>query len=619
MRLRAPIIAKPFSIERLTILLVFVGLVCALLSACGSANDADVPDHDTTAHPDAAHPIGTSCPERVLLTQGALNGGPSLRGKCYRVEQRLTVSRGLFTLRPGTSIVFSKDAGLRFSHTGGISAVGSADEKIIFSGTIQARGHWRGLYFDASNTTKSKLKHIVVAHAGSAPWHTGRRSQAGVYLQSNASGLSISEASFVKNTQTALFAESSDAQFSLDNTEFSDNESPLWLHANQIGMLASLSFSANDNAFILTGIAPQEVTTDQIWKAFELPYRAHHTLGIPARLTIDPGVTIEFKKNAGVEVNREGALIARGTGDKRIVFSGVDKARGAWKGIYYNQGVSTDNLLAFARVEYAGGAPWHWGASTAGVYLRGSRNQLTIRDTIFSENAVAAIFADAERAALSVASSTFESNALPIWLAPNAAGAVKKGNRFIDNDAAYILLGVDGAAGEVSASQTWSGQTIPYRARQSIEVTGDLRISPGTALTFETDLGLMVNGGLLRADASGGRRIKFMPTDAKTSPGSWAGIFFTRSKSDKNIIANADILYGGGQKWHGGASSQANIFLRGGGSVDSSLALTNVKIAGSAKYGISVEDGSTIAPCENVRLTDNAHEDLSGDGASACR
>lgn len=618
MRLRGPIIAQPLSVERLKISLLFVGLFCAFLSACESATDADAPENNT-ARPDATNPIDSSCPERVLLTQEDLNGGPSLRRKCYRVEQRLTVTRGLFKLKPGTSIVFSADAGLRFSHTGGIAAVGTADEKITFSGTAQARGHWRGLYFDASNTTQSKLAHVVLAHAGSAPWHTGRRSQAGVYLQSNASSLSISNSTFVKNARAALFAESGDALFSLDNTAFIDNESPLWLHANQIGRLASLSFSENDNAYILTGITPQEVTTDQIWKAFELPYRAEHTLSIQAKLNIDPGVTIEFKKDAGVEVGRDGALIAQGTGNKRVSLSGVDKARGAWKGIYFNRSASSENRLAFARVEYAGGAPWRWDASTAGVYLRGSENQLTIRDTIFRENAAAALFADGASVALSVESSTFENNALPIWLKPNAVGQLGEGNRFADNDAAYILLGVDGSAGEVSTSQTWLGQPVPYRARQPIEVTGDLRISPGTTLTFEQDLGLTVDGGSLRADGSGGRRIKFIAADDKTSPGSWAGIFFIRSKSDKNIIANADILYGGGRKWHGGASSQANIFLRGGGSVDSSLALSNVKIAGSAKYGISVEDGSTIAPCENVRLSNNTHEDISGDGASACR
>jgi hypothetical protein len=84
-----------------------------------------------------------------------------------------------------------------------------------------------------------------------------------------------------------------------------------------------------------------------------------------ATLTIEPGVTIRFAKNAVFEIEHfagttaaSGALIAAGTAAKPIVFTSAETgpAAGDWLGIYFGSTPNAADKLDHVRVEYAGGA-----------------------------------------------------------------------------------------------------------------------------------------------------------------------------------------------------------------------------------------------------------------------
>src|SRR5690554_2791793 len=197
-----------------------LSLAAPLLGACG--DDAD-PDNSNGE---------LSCSNPVLLVADDLNGGRTLEAGCYLVESTITIDNGTLTLMPGVSIEFAKDTGLEVSGSGAFSAVGTAEKKIVLSGSVKERGHWAGLYFYGSNSPDNKLEHVVLSHAGSAQWHGGEVSRGGIFLRSASNRLHISNTTFSENAQAAIVADDGGVDFKLESSTFSKNEAPLWLHSN---------------------------------------------------------------------------------------------------------------------------------------------------------------------------------------------------------------------------------------------------------------------------------------------------------------------------------------------------------------------------------------------------
>ncbi|WP_133621874.1 hypothetical protein [Bradymonas sediminis] len=583
-----------------------LSLAAPLLGACG--DDAD-PDNSNGE---------LSCTNPLLLVRDDLNGGRTLEAGCYMVESTITIDDGTLTLKPGVVIEFGQDAGLQFSGNGALSAIGAADNKIVLSGAVKERGHWAGLHFYGSSSPDNKLEHVVLSHAGSAQWHGGEVSRGGIFLRSASNRLHISNTTFSENAQAAIVADDGGVDFKLESSTFSKNEAPLWLHSNLLGNLSELSFEENEHSYIRTGLTTETIDVEQTWQAFAVPYHVSGTLKLAKTLTLEPGVTIEFEQDKGVEISGEGRLTAVGTAEEMITLTGAEPQRGFWAGLYFYETRSSANQLDFVALEYAGSTNWHGGTSTAGVFARAEGVSLSISNSVFRENAATAILADTDGVDLSVASTSFENNDLPISIAANAVSGLAADLSFSGNDASYVLIG-DGTYGrEISTSQMWNALQVPYRAAGTLKVTSDLTLSPGMTFEFQQGAGLDVEGGTLAADGSVGDRIQFIAADGETVNGFWKGIYFHKSLSSKNIIANADILYAGSDGWHGGDRSRAGVYLRGGGNDNSKVSMTDVKIAGSGGFGLSVDDGSSVTPCSDVSFQDNTGDDFVGDGLFEC-
>lgn len=571
----------------------------ALLNACGSDPDDDAP------------PV---CDEVMVLERTDLNGGRTLAAGCYAIEQRLSVSEGNLVLEPGVSITFSQDAGLSIEGGGSLTAVGAADERIFLTGAEAIRGFWRGLHFNGSNSPDNKLEHVVLSHAGSGKWHGGDISKGGIFVQGASNRLHIANATFTHNAQAAIVVESAGVDFKLDKVAFDDNEAPLWVHANLVGKLSDLSFSGNERSYIRTGLnsSGENVADPQTWAAFDVPYRVSNTLRPKATLTLQPGVTLEFEQDKGLEIEGTGRLNARGTEEAKIRFTGAEKQRGFWRGLYFYETRSSDNVLDHVIVEYAGSGKWHGGDSRGGIYVRGGGVALGISNSLFADNSVAGLFIDNGNSDVSVASTAFENNELPVWTAANSMGTFSGNNTFSENDKQWVLVGRSGGSesSDVTSTQTWAALPVPYRLNRIIRIPSgsDLSIAPGTTLEFNQDTGINVEGGTLSADASDGERIRFIAADGENVHGYWRGLFFQATISSKNVIANADILHAGGGKWHGGNNSQAGVFLYNKSTVN----LSNVTVAKSGKYGLSVDANCSIDPCTGVTLSDNKDSDLFG-------
>jgi hypothetical protein len=104
--------------------------------------------------------------------------------------------------------------------------------------------------------------------------------------------------------------------------------------------------------------------------------------GSGTTLTIEPGVKLKFQDNVELDVQPGASLVAVGTEESPILFTGWQEAPGSWGGVvFYSNAVS--NEIAYATVEYAGADDGPSGAitlsegDTAG---RAKLSHLTIRN-----------------------------------------------------------------------------------------------------------------------------------------------------------------------------------------------------------------------------------------------
>lgn len=569
----------------------FQSLVCLpllALVACDACNEEN----------NGNRPNPAFCQE---LVGDDVVSGADLDG-CFLVDNRLSVTSGVLKIAPGSVLYFANGAGLDIQSGAAIDATGTADDQIVFTSEVEERGAWYGLAI-SSNVTQSKLKHVVLEYAGGGKWHGGAESLGGVTVLEDAQ-LDIADSILRNNAFAALSVYNRGAQVAVSNTTFENNELPITAQPDTISGLSDLTFDDNDNSYIRVGRDGEVTVLEGTWRRHDVPYRFRRTVKLDGLVTIEAGAELEFLQDVGLNVTNEGRLSAIGTEDAPIHLRGTEASRGFWKGLNFYDTQASSNVLDHVILEGAGSAKWHGGDSRGGIFVQGAGVTLTVKNSTFRNNAVAAIYADHGAATLTIESSHFEDNDLPLWLAPNLVGVLTEDNTF-EGESYIKLLG-----GTITDTHTWAALSIPYRAFGQIVVEGELTISPGTTVEFAQDVGMNVDTGVLVADASGNDEITFTSADEAIS-GYWRGIAFTASRSTRNKIANASVLYAGSSKWHGGDRSRAAIFLQD----LSALALEDVTIDSSGSYGISADDGTTINPCDVTITNSSASEDLFGDVA----
>ena len=587
--------------------------------AGGDASVDAASDTMADAGPDGS--TAPSCDDPEVLENDDINGGVTLEAGCYAVNETLTLDEGLLTLKPGVTIQFAQDVGLVVTGEGSLSAEGTDTNGVVLTGSTEQRGYWKGLYFKASDSPDNQLNHVEIACAGSDQWTGNSGARAGIYIRNDGNALAVENSTFRENAHGALSVRSGGVDLTVENTSFEENDAPLWVHPNLMGNLSSLSFSGNDESFIgntATG-AGQGVEEAQTWEDHGVPYRLRSNIFVNAKLTLQPGVTLEFEQDDGLDVGDSGELNAVGGADNPIVFTGVEEQRGGWAGLYFHKTRSDANVLEHATVEYGGGDQWTGGLSEAGLFVRGSGVKLAIRNVTFRENKVTGLLAPDGGSDISVESSSFESNEHPAWVAANHVGSFGANNTFSDNDESDVRVGTGGANTHVEDDQTWAALPVPFRVHVDVTVGAELTVAPGTTVTFEQDTGMLVREGKLIADASEGDRITFTAAEGETLRGYWNGIFLSKSYSSDNIISNADVMYGGGSEWVAGENfGPANIALDHTDQHKARLALDDVKIAGGGSVGLRIGGKSTVTPCSNVTFENNEGVDVKPMGKNNC-
>ncbi len=368
---------------------------------------------------------------------------------------------------------------------------------------------------------------------------------------------------------------------------------------------------------ISTDINEDTILEDIIDDPTVADYIIRGYLDVRALLTIEPGVVIAFAANSGLVIegigSATGTIRAVGTAQNPIVFTGMEKIPGFWKGITV---LANDvrNEISFCILEYAGSDDLVAYGSVGvkgGLALEsvtGFNGSLKLKNTTiqsclgygfiveqgavlrefssnsFFDNEKAAVRIDADNTNLMDSNSTFSGNNGIEGVEINASGSP---THRLTADAIWSTLKDD--ANYVIA------QSFVAEAKLTIDAGATLAFEANQTITFREDFSGN-NDGILIANGTANQPITF--TAVTPEPGYWQGLVI-RSSSNLNSMDYCVVEFGGSDLVSG---LRANVILDKDGAFNApSLTINNSTLRNSLGCGIAVDEfGGTLNAADNT-------------------
>lgn len=283
----------------------------------------------------------------------------------YRISADLVIE-------PGTKIVVGDSAALIVEPTASIYAIGRIDAPVEFTSDNPTAGAWKGILIQSA-ATRNTFQYVHINYAGGAIEDTTLPAAALSLADGAAIDLAYNE--FLQSAGYGLVLQSNAASLrKIEFCKFIANAFTLKIPALQTHKVNNTNtFIGNRNNYIDVRVGGT-ITDDINWVTQPIPYRLFkvnasasgvQNIGGNGRLGIDKGNTLEFNDEIGFLILDNARFFASGTEMDRILFTGVRKAPGVWKGIDVRS--TRSSILEYTSVEHAGsggGAIYMWNNPT---------------------------------------------------------------------------------------------------------------------------------------------------------------------------------------------------------------------------------------------------------------
>lgn len=510
----------------------------------------------------------------------------------YLVSGDLTVRSGVSIL-PGAVFEFDEDAGIDvYEAAAYLIAKGTADQKIIFTGADQSvKGSWLDLSFGYTPSSKNELDYVEISY--------GSNSSVSVY---NGSSLKISNSIISNSAGIGLTVSNNSTLTSCTNNQFIDNATypisiPVWAIRS---LDSNTSFLGNGNNVVyILDTDLNDPTTEHAWPALsnETAYLVNGNLNVNSGVSIQPGAVFTFAGLAGIQVgsscctaNPSAYLIAKGTADKKIIFTSIDQtSEGGWGRITFYYTNSQKNELDFVDISYG---------SDATINIDDSNLKFTNSSISYSSGN--GLNADDNSTLVSFGDNTFSNNKLyPLVISADQIGNLDSNSKFSDN--IFNKVNIYGSTVDMPfIEQVWPAiaDGTSYYVSGNILIRSGVSVQPGASFSFATSTGIQVGTSCCTPSMSPYLSAKGNPTnkiiftgDDQSYNGSWDKITFYYTSSQKNELDYVDISYG----------SNATINID-----DSNLKFTNSTISNSSGNGMYVDDNSSLLSFANNSFSNNS-------------
>jgi hypothetical protein len=323
-------------------------------------------------------------------------------------------------------------------------------------------------------------------------------------------------------------------------------------------------------------------------------------INVEAKLTIMPGVVIEFETNKAlyIDSNPVGSIVAKGTSAQKIVFTGKQKTAGYWRGImiYSN---SPLNELDFVEVSYGGSA------ALAGVNIKSNLvvygnatpgGSVKITNSSFTHSGGYGLYIERGEAVLAGFSNNTVTNNLGIamYAEVDQVHKLDAASKFTGSNAGFNGVEINGATKKGAEEATWATFTdgSKYLVSNDLDIKSGVKIAPGATLEFAASEAMYISsdGGYLIAKGTAAQKITF--TGKQKVNGSWKGIM-VYSSNPLNEFDFVEVSYGGSTNLTG-VSIKSNLVVYGNATPGGAIKITNSSFTHSGGYGLYIERGEAV-------------------------
>ncbi|MFZ5444509.1 MAG: hypothetical protein ACOZQL_31240 [Myxococcota bacterium] len=548
---------------------------------------------------------GGDGPEVCVAFPERIDANYTVAKGCWLVLKTPTIATAVtITVQPGAKLVFSEGTLLRISAEQVLTALGTADAPILFTGSLPVRGHWKGLFFEGTSSP-STLEYLTVEYGGDTQADS---SAAGIKLIADSRGVRVgfSHVTVRESEGFGLWMTGSAVLPAFTANVLTKNGlGPISIDAATIGSIDSTTtYTGNDKDEVQ--VRGTRVATTATWDALGVPYHLTGDLQVrePGKLTLRPGVKLILPPEAALSVSGDAAaLIANGTAQAPILLTGETQTRGAWEGVVFDNSNNADNLLRYVTIEYSGNTSSDTKAAGVLATADSSGVQVQFDHVVIRQSQGYGLRASGSALFPTFASVTLTGNALGAALIDsNAVHQLTLDSTYTGNDVDRVF--VEGRW--VSNAVVWRAIDVPY-AFVGVSLT------PQKVWTLEAGVTLEM-GPMTRIDVGGGDDVGFHAAGTATKPvvitgiqkakGSWDGIDYNGTLNAANVLDHCVIEYGGGGTrfgWQGMINSHSD-------SHGVNVSVTNSTVRHSAVWGIYFNNNQTGS------VSGNTYEDnTSGD------
>jgi hypothetical protein len=315
----------------------------------------------------------------------------------YRVTGDLTFADDAFvTIGPGATFEFEENTGLSVQRAR-LNATGTADKPITLTGARQVPGFWKGVVVTNSDSIDNALEHVAIRFAGASK--TYRSVEPAALMFDNRYGKStfkIHHTELSNSDGHGLYVEhKTDLDFA-DNTLTKNKAGAANVDPDILGQLDAASTYAGNEADEVTVRSRTIKGLEVTWPGIDAPYRmtGDVTIGDGSFVTVAPGARLTFDENTGLSVHKA-KLMAKGTADEPITFSGTRATSGFWKGIVVTSSSSIDNVFAHVIIEHAGSTKNFRSVQPAGLMFDNRYGQVSFQlDDVTVRDSAAGLYVE---------------------------------------------------------------------------------------------------------------------------------------------------------------------------------------------------------------------------------
>jgi hypothetical protein len=291
---------------------------------------------------------------------------------------------------------------------------------------------------------------------------------------------------------------------------------------------------------------------------------------ISGTLTIEAGVSIEFKPTAQLFIKPQGAIVCVGTPTKPILMKGTIN-QPSWNGLII-ESTTPLNELAYTIIENAGtdinfqrlaGLNRIDFVASVGVYGR-----LKMQHTTISGSKGVGFICSGEAKIDAFANNTIKGcTESPMVIHPPQCNQMTLNSCvFTGNNSNYIELYGVTSNESVEEATIIKEATIPYLVSTNLDCTNSLTIEAGAKLVFQSGKYLVINGKGASIKANGTPSKPIIMQGEQPLKGLWGGIYVT-SENVQNVLTSVYISEGGSEDFSisGAVDLRGNILLNNEG------------------------------------------------------